>query len=136
MPMLCRPAVVRAWLHLFRVGNPRMWKLPLAHLKVGANEATMQGLRDELCSALECISDTSKHGLAFTAREASDVAGVREGELPPQADIFGTALPQAQPLVPPSRPASEDIDAPLCPTMHFLEVAPLLRQPCECTPSL
>ena len=130
------PAVVLAWLHLFRVGNPRMWKLPLAHLKVGANEATMQGLRDVLCSALECISDTSKHGLAFTAREASDVAGVREGELPPQADIFGTALPQAQPLVPPSRPASEDIDAPLCPTMHFLEVAPLLRQPCECTPSL
>jgi hypothetical protein len=122
--LLCRPAVLRAWLHLFRVGNPRMWKLPLAHLKVGANEATMQGLRDELCSALDCISETSKHGLAFTAREASDVAGVREGELPPQADIFGTALPPAQSPAPPAGPEAEDLEAPLCPTMHFLEVAP------------
>ena len=54
----------------------------------------------------------------------SDVAGVREGELRPQADIFGTALPPAQSPAPPTGPEAEDLEAPLCPTMHFLEVDP------------
>ena len=80
----------------------------------------MEGLRADLCGELECIQDSSKHCVAFTAVETSDVAGVRQEQLNPQATPTGTAVPEA----PSPAPEVLACDSPLCATMHFLEAAP------------
>ena len=92
----CRPRVLLAWMHLFRVGNPDVWKAPLAYLDVSEdNTRRLQGLGDALCSEKERITDTSGFGSDFAAMSRSDVAGVRQGGLPPATDSKGMPLPEA-----------------------------------------